>query len=399
MKLSRSVVLLLLTLSFKATAQEIRIGGLEGNGAVFAGLATTFIDWSRPAAGTGVVNTASVAWSEATTPCDDIFSVRFYAIPSNALATVMIAERGPFRAVNGINTVTLDPPVAVTSETYIGLHRADGAASCGQPYGTFSRTPGRALISNSDFTGGLLTGLSPVGNFRLLAQASSSPSVRVSTIPAVASSGGAAGSFFRTSLTLSNPSSLPIQGKLVMRLAGRSGTDADPSLEFTVPENGTINYPDVVTAMGQSGLGSIDILTTASPTPIATARVFNDAGDKGTSGLFEEAVPAGKPYFNVGTILIPDDLVNYRLNIGIRTISEVALNVSIYNSAGQLQTLFVKNYPANFMEQVTASQFTENRPLPPGGKIVITAYEKEFMVYGAVTDNRTNDPSMRIGLD
>jgi hypothetical protein len=29
----------------------------------------------------------------------------------------------------------------------------------------------------------------------------------------------------------------------------------------------------------------------------------------------------------------------------------------------------------------------------------VYAYPKEFIAYGAVTDNRTNDPSMRIGLD
>jgi hypothetical protein len=56
---------------------------------------------------------------------------------------------------------------------------------------------------------------------------------------------------------------------------------------------GTLNYADILVSMNQSGLGSLDILTTGSPTPIATARIFNDAGAAGTNGFSEEAVPAG----------------------------------------------------------------------------------------------------------
>ena len=375
------------------------MGGLEGNGAVFAGSPATLIDWSRPASASGTVNTASVGWNGATTPCDGIFHVRFYAIPGNALASVMIAERGPFRAVNGINTVALDPPVAVTPETYIGIRRGAGPESCGQPYGTFTRDAGHVLYSSGDFKGGALTSVSPSYNFRLQAQASSTPSVRVATIPAVASGPGNNGSFFRTALTLANPSELEIRGKLVLRLAGRTGSDADPSLEFVIPPNGTLNYADIVALIGQAGLGSIDILTNASPTPIATARVFNDAGENGTSGLFEEAVPAGGDYLSVANVLIPQDLTKYRLNMGIRTFAAADLSVTVYDAAGQPQTAFSKHYEANYFEQVTASQFLNNGAVPAGGRIVVSAYEKEFIVYGAVTDNKTNDPSMRIGLD
>jgi hypothetical protein len=97
--------------------------------------------------------------------------------------------------------------------------------------------------------------------------------------------------------------------------------------------------------------------------------------------------------------LIPTDLANFRLNIGVRTISAVELNVTIYDAAGQIQGSLVKSYPANYFEQVTASAFLNGATIPAGGKIDVQAYQKEFIVYGAVTDNRTNDPSMRAGLD
>jgi hypothetical protein len=397
----RPVILIAILLGCAAivSAAEIRVGSLEGNSAVFTATPVTIIDWTRPATGSGSVNTASVAWTKASSPCDGIFFVRFYAIPGNALVTTMTAERGPFRAVNGINTVALEPPVSVTTETYIGVRRGAGAESCGQPYGTFTRQAGRALFSGDDFKGGSLTALSPSGNFHLQAQASNVPSVRVATLPVAGSVAGNFGSFFRTSLTLANPSTDEIRGKLLFRPAGKAGSDTDPSLDFVIPSNGTLNYADVIASLGQTGLGSLDILTTASATPLASARVFNDAGSAGTSGLAEEAVPAAPNYLSVASVLIPEDLTNYRLNIGIRTITAADLNVTVYDKAGLSQGFLVKSYPADFFEQVSASSFINGGTLPAGGRIVVSAFQKEFIVYGAVTDNRTNDPSVRIGSD
>jgi hypothetical protein len=391
-------MLLLGTLSL--AAQQIRVGALEGNGAVFVSTPATIIDWSRPATASGSVNTATVAWNGATAPCDNIFYVRFFAIPSNAFVIVMTAERGPFKAVTGINTVTLDPPVPVTTETYIGIRRVEGPTTCGQPYGTFTRQPGRALFTLDDFKGGAFTSLNPTANFHLQAQASNVPSVRVSTIPVVGSVAGAFGSFFRTSLTLANPGSIEIHGKLQFRAAGRAGSDSDPNIDYLIPANGTLNFADIIATMSLSGVGSLDILTTGSPTPIATARVFNDTGATGTSGLAEDAVPAGSDYFSVASVYIPEDLANYRLNVGIRTITAADVTVDVYDAAGVRQSTTVKPYAANYFEQVTASQFLNGGAVPPGGKIIVSSFgEKEFIVYGAVTDNRTQDPSLRIGSD
>ena len=382
-----------------STTQQILVGGLQGNGQEFLSNPVTVIDWSSPASASGTVNTASVGWTNVGTPCDGIFTVRFYDIPSNAFATVMTAERGPFRAVAGINTVTLDPPVSVTPETYIAIRRLAGPDSCGQPYGTFTRDPGHALFSTNDVQGGSLTALSPSYNFRLQAQASSAPSVRVATVPVVGSVAGAFGSFFHTSLTLGNPAASDIHGTLVFRVAGQAGTATDPSLPFVVPAGGTLNYADIIASMGQTGLGSLDILTTASPTPIANARVFNDAGAAGTSGLSEDAVPAGADYLSVANVFIPTDLTNFRLNIGIRTFTAGTLNVTVYGADGSQQSSTTNTYAADFFQQYSALAFTGLTALPAGGRIVVSAYNQNFIVYGSVTDNRTNDPSLRIGSD
>ena len=305
-----------------------------------------------------------------------------------------------FHSAPGINTVALEPPVSVTPEMYIAVRRAEGAESCGMPYGTFTRGRARVLITDADFQAGPLTSVGPADNFRLQAQASNTASVRVSTIPVVGSAAGVNGAFFRTSLTLANPASVEIRGKLRLRFAGRSGTDADPTLDYTIPANGTLSYADLLLAMNQSGLGSLDVLTTGSSAPIATARVFNDTGATGTSGFSEDAVPAGGTYYSVATVAIPADPVNFRLNVGIRTITAGDLTIDIYDAAGIRQTSFTKSYPADFFEQPTASAFVNGNTLPAGGKVVVSSFgNKEFIVYGALTDNRTNDPSLRIGSD
>lgn len=381
-------------------AQEIRMGGLEGNSSTFTASSTTvLIDWSRPATTTGTVNTASVAWIHATAPCDNIFYVRFYAIPSNSFVALMTTERGPFRAVNGINTVALDPPVSVQPDMFIGIRRAAGPDSCGQPYGTFTRQAGRAFSTNDDFKFGNISTLQPLANYTLQAQASNVPSVRVATIPIVGAAPGNFGAFFRSALTLSNPTSLEIRGKLLFHPNAQAGASTDPTMDYTIPANGSIDYPDIVTTAGLSGIYSLDILTTGSPTPLASARVFNDAGDKGTNGLTEDAVPALSNYSSTANVLIPTDLTNYRLNIGVRTITSGDLSVVVYDAAGNPTAGFTKTYAANYFEQVAAAAFLNGNTVPPGGRIVVSAFQKEFMVYGSVTDNRTNDPNMRIGSD
>ncbi|HEY0372602.1 MAG TPA: hypothetical protein VGD79_11410 [Thermoanaerobaculia bacterium] len=396
--MKRIVVVLAFIVAIRASSQEIRVGGLEGTLQSFTSY-SLLIDASRPASANGTVNTASVAWTNATTPCDGIFYVRFYAMPSNAMVAVMIAERGPFRAVNGINTVALEPPVSVTTETYIGIRRATGPESCGQPYATYTPVPGRALASEQNFVNGSTATLAPFANFTLQAQASNTASVRASTIVVAGSTAGGFGSLFRTSLTLANPTPVEIRGKLVFRRAGVEGTDADPSLDYLIPAKGTLNYDDVIAAMNQSGLGSLDVYTTASPSPIASARIFNDAGEEGTSGLSEEAIPARRRNYSAANVLIPTNLTDYRLNIGIRTIAETTVQIEVYDAAGNQVGQRVRSYPANYFNQVGVSDFLEGGTVPPGGRIYVYSYDKEFYVYGSVTDNRTNDPSMRLELD
>ncbi|SRR5216684_2892850 len=107
-------------------------------------------------------------------------------------------------------------------------------------------------------------------------------------LPAVASANGALGSFFRTGVQLQNPNSSAIAGSIVFHTAGVSGATSDPFLSYTLNPGQTQNIADLLPALARSGIGSADVVSTSGSLPTVVARVFNDAGDKGTTGFTEE---------------------------------------------------------------------------------------------------------------
>lgn len=110
-------------------------------------------------------------------------------------------------------------------------------------------------------------------------------------IPVAGSTGGAFGSNWKTGLQLFSLGDSTISGRLVFHPAGANGSANDPSMNFTLNAKQVQTIGDVVAAMGQSGLGSIDVIGRFSdPPPIAETRVYNDAGAAGTSGFTEVAM-------------------------------------------------------------------------------------------------------------
>lgn len=221
-----------------------------------------------------------------------------------------------------------------------------------------------------------------------------------SIIPAVASAAGALGSLFRTGVQLHNPSATTISGRIIFHASGTSGSDSDPSLPYTLNPGETRNIADLLPAMGRSGIGSADVLATAGALPLVVARVFNDAGSAGTTGFFEETV---KPANALGAgdqfvLLAPADLAQSRLNIGARSLSAGAsLTVTVRNGAGTVVKTLTKSYGAAFFEQVDAATFLGGFALAGNESITVRVDSGNAIVYGAITDNKTQDPSVQLG--
>src|SRR5205085_929477 len=111
-------------------------------------------------------------------------------------------------------------------------------------------------------------------------------------------------------------------------------------------------------AMGQIGLGSIDVIVppvTVGPigSLLITTRVYNDAGTSGTSGtgmpLFDPnaSIGSGLAAFSSTSYLVtPSDVTKTRFNIGIRTLfSGATINVTWSDASVKVLRKFTKTYP------------------------------------------------------
>lgn len=219
-------------------------------------------------------------------------------------------------------------------------------------------------------------------------------------LPAVGSAPGNNGAFFKTSLQLYNPKSTTISGKIIYHPGGTQGSSSDPTLAYTIASGKTLSYDDLLPAMGvASGVGSADLVSDInSALPVTLARVFNDGGAAGTSGIAleplstTEALSSG----NTGAIIAPLDFQKFRLNIGVRTLGDgVAFNVTVRNRDGVVLKTLTKNFSPTFFSQNGSTDFLEGLALTGSETISFEVTSGSAFIYGSTTDNITNDPSVQ----
>jgi hypothetical protein len=185
----------------------------------------------------------------------------------------------------------------------------------------------------------------------------------------------------------------------VFHPSGAGGSDTDPALPYSLAPGQTQSIADLLPAMGRSGIGSADIEITSGEAPVATARVFNDAGPSGTTGFTEEAMRAEEALQSgqTGVLLIPSDFTVARFNVGVRTLEEGASVIfTLRNAAGAVFGSTTRAFPPNYHEQQDAVGFLRVFEVPPGGSISISVTSGAAIFYGATVDNSTGDPSLQI---
>jgi hypothetical protein len=399
--------ILVILFAASIAAQPLTVGtqivDAGGTATITNGGPVTYVNLSDGATANGTVNKATVAWSAS---CSNAFKIVFLRETFQSVsAFTVVATRGPFNAVSGRNEVTLTPPVTVAQGDMIGVVQLLPVATCGSiRTQSFPNNTGYNLVTTADMstTGGTIGSSSNYsGGLAIGAIAFSTDPMLVRILPAAGAVQGST-AFFRTSLQMLNPTSNTITGNLVFHKQLQPAAAGDPSLAFTLTPGQTISYADVLTSMGISGLGSLDIVTNGGNAPIATARVFSDGGTLGTSGFSEEGVPpnAALDFFSRGILLIPADLTNFRMNIGVRTLDTGAtLDVATFDSAGTLKgTRTLPAYGPNVFDQVTVAAFTGLSTVPPGGYILVTfnVFGGRAFVYSSVIDNKTSDSTFRL---
>ncbi|MEA2491058.1 MAG: hypothetical protein QOH21_2850 [Acidobacteriota bacterium] len=404
-------VLLLLTLASTPLAAQTTAGDLiwQPGEAVPSG-PLTYIDFTRPVTMDGTVTDVTLRWIS-NAQCSDQIKFRFFRPgaggPLGALE--LVGTAGPFTSANpappGVfpdnNVIRLSFP-AITVKRGDVLAVTQMKPGCGGA-GVVTGRPDDILYETSaDFNGGALSASNTIvrTGFRLNAAAHTGAFRQVGVIPAAGSAPGAFGSFFRTEVTITNPSPFGMGVALVFHPAGRSAEPGDARRNTLLVGNESRTYTDIVATLGQTGLGSIDVLTTGF-TPVITTRVYDDGGSAGTSGFTEEVVTSYEAIQSgaYADFTIPADLTNYRVNVGIRTLGEsTTFLVTVYTATGALVGKTTeRTVPANYFEQIPLSAFLAGVTPSAGGlaRIQITSGGSATF-YTATTDNRTNDGSLKM---
>src|SRR6185436_18129362 len=98
-----------------------------------------------------------------------------------------------------------------------------------------------------------------------------------------------------------------------------------------------------------------------------------------------------------GSIVMPADVTNFRMNVGVRTFDAGAtIEISASNAGGSLYVPgFTRSYPANYFEQPTLANFLNGAAPVANGFVTVRVTSGSAIVYASTTDNRTNDSSVR----
>jgi hypothetical protein len=349
------------------------------------------------------VASAKVYWSSSS--CTNAFKIKFFRRVGNTLT--MTAQRGPFTPTSNNYTAALTPVVSVQQGDLIGVVRVAG---CGNA-GTVTGFPSEGYLQfASDVTGSVdIAAGTHQGGVLALGASGTATEWMGRIIPVVGSTAGGFGSHFKTEMQFFNPqTSGTMSCKVVFHPAGVAGSSADTTRLVLLDPGEVFSTADVVAAMGQTGLGSLDVSVPAGQNfPIMLTRVYNDAGADGTSSLTEEpiVVSAGIEVSTkllargvTGFLVAPRNPALTRFNIGVRTLcSGATVQVTVRNADGVVLRNVTRTYTANYFIQVSGETFTGG-PLTGDESIQVSISTGSAIIYGSTTDNITNDPAIQFAF-
>lgn len=222
------------------------------------------------------------------------------------------------------------------------------------------------------------------------------PAAPTAIIPVVASTAGALGSRFSTSLQLSNPFAYPISGRIVIHPAGSAGSETDPSLTYTLAPFETKFYADMLQTAGATGAGSADVIAAVGGTPVALVRI----AELGSATNPEVQIPVLDPSRalfagSTGALLTPPT-ERYRFNVGVRTLRQGAtITFSLHDSAGTRVRTVTRTFGPNFFQQFAAAELLGNF-INTNQTVVVTVDAGSAFVYGTSIENNTSAMTVQI---
>jgi hypothetical protein len=214
---------------------------------------------------------------------------------------------------------------------------------------------------------------------------------RRAIFPVVGSTPGAFGGQFRTAIELRGAANE--HGRIVFHPAGRAAADDDPSMPYSFVDTRVIAHDDIVAAMGQGGIVSLEIIPNADSVdriPEVSVRLYNDTS-MGTFGTYSSPV-LPYDYLRPASIQVRLPDARFRVNIGIRTLEATTVEAIIRRADGRLDGLRTLRFPAGWMEMKAASDFI-GATLNPGDQVTLS-FNGASVPFYTITENRTNDPTL-----
>lgn len=395
-----------LLFALTAAAQNVTLGSMPNNAdtslPIFGLAPVTIIDFGTPARAAGSVYYGTARWDldDPSADCTGAFKVKVLRPDASVWGRYeTVGDTGPIEALDGYTSFDFGGrEVAVERGDLLALTVLKG--NCGGVRFASAEPAGAILLVDGELAPeGTLTEVETFRIGPMVVQLSGDSDVRQGVIVVAGSAQGSFGSSFKTAIQLTNPDwENRADGDLIFRRAGVPGSDSDPSIEYHLAEGETLSIADLGTAMGVSGLGSVDIVPwNRTALPVVSTRVFNDTGATGTLGFNEPVQLRGEELRDaqVGTFITPADLANFRMNVGIRSLGEGATVIvqSITSTGDPASSLVVKEYPADFFTQVSLAEFLGETPVADG-QVYVRVVEGSAFIYTSTTDNRTNDSSI-----
>ena len=212
-------------------------------------------------------------------------------------------------------------------------------------------------------------------------------------VPAVGRAPGANGTFWRSDVTLFNPTSERMLVAIKYLAAGADNRNATSST-VSLSAHQTLVIADILSAMGRTaGSGALEVVWTASNGPVVGSRTYTSTEAGGTFGQSIDPIASyGSDVYVAG---LRSD-TSFRSNVGFVNGGTDAMNVSVelLSSTGNVigsATFELK--PKSQTQMSVASLFPSVDAASIGTfTLRATANAPKLFAYGSIVDNASGDP-------
>jgi hypothetical protein len=213
-------------------------------------------------------------------------------------------------------------------------------------------------------------------------------------LPKAISQTNSDGTETRTGLQLTNPSASTITGHV--RFVPADGT-SPAAFTYSIAAGATKTFTDVVSKLGHTGLGALDVISTSGNLPITMARVIYDGPqtpwqvtDEATSDVMDVLRAGDRAVLESPMSFTPD------FNLGVRTFSKpLSVTITVTDFLGLFIAKVTHTFAANTSTEVLASTiFGTTAPL--GSNVEIQVDGGSGLIYGSAVSPSTGATNIEI---